>query len=162
VSIRRSIATALVVISAVLVSSCSGNFGEQTDKPYNPAAGTDDRSGQVDVLNALVVSGTDGSGTVIASLVNNDQTHGDQLTNVAGAGRDAGLTVTPGGPTTIPAAGMLNLATKGRITARGKRVVPGNFVEITFSFSRASSVTMGVPVVSADNPDYAGVKVPSS
>jgi len=160
VSIRRSIAAAVVVVSVPLLSSCGVNFNAQTDQPYNPSAGVDDRSGSVDVLNALIVSGTDGSGTVIASLVNNDQTHSDTLTNVAGAGRDAGVQVTPGGTTSIAAAGMLNLAKQGSITIRGKRVVPGNFVEITFSFSRGSSITLGVPVVSASNPDYAGIKVP--
>ena len=159
-SLRRSIAAALVVVTVPLLSSCAGNFNAQTDQPYNPAAGTDDRSGSVDVLNALIVSGTDGSGTVVASLVNNDQTHADRLTNVAGAGRDAGLSVTPGGSTTIAAGGMLNLATQSHITARGTRVVPGNFVEITFSFDRGAAITLGVPVVSAKNPDYAGIKVP--
>ena len=66
-------------------------LGAQTDQVYNPAAGVDDRSGSVDVLNALVVSGSDGSGTVIASLVNNDQTHSDSLRSVAGAGADSSL-----------------------------------------------------------------------
>jgi len=81
---------------------------------------------------------------------------------VSGAGKDAGMTVRPGGDTTIPAGGLLNLATKGAVTIRGQRVVPGNFVTITFSFDRAQSVTLDVPVVSHSNPDYAGVKVPSA
>jgi hypothetical protein len=72
------------------------------------------------------------------------------------------MTERPGGDTTIPAGGLLNLATKGAVTIRGQRVVPGNFVTITFSFDRAQSVTLDVPVVSHSNPDYAGVKVPSA
>jgi hypothetical protein len=115
----------------------------------------------VDVLNALVVSGTDGSGTLVATLVNNDQAHGDSLKGVAGAGRDSGLTAKVAGDTTIPAAGLLNLATKGNITVRHKAIVPGNFVTVTFSFDRAQPVTLDVPVVNADNPDYANIKVPS-
>jgi hypothetical protein len=162
VNVRRSIAAAAVLLAAPALSSCGVSFGAQTDQVYNPSVGVDDRSGQVDVLNALIVSGTNGSGTVVATLVNNDQQTDDTLKGVAGAGKDAGMTVKPGGDTTIPAGGVLNLATKGAVTIRGQRVVPGNFVTITFSFDRAQSVTLDVPVVSHSNPDYAGVKVPSA
>ena len=161
-NVRRSIAAAAVLLAAPALSSCGVSFGAQTDQVYNPSVGVDDRSGQVDVLNALIVSGTDGSGTVVATLVNNDQRTDDTLKGVSGAGKDAGMTVKPGGDTTIPAGGLLNLATKGAVTIRGQRVVPGNFVTITFSFDRAQSVTLDVPVVSHSNPDYAGVKVPSA
>jgi hypothetical protein len=161
VNLRRSVAVVALVLAVPVVSSCGVGFNEQTDQVYNPAAGVDDRSGSVNVLNALVVSGTDGSGTVIASLVNEDQTHSDTLQGVAGAGSDSSLKVTPGGSTTIPAGGVLNLATQGKIFVRGTRVVPGNLVEITFSFDRARSVTLKAPVVSHDDPVYADVQVPS-
>ncbi len=161
-NVRRSIAAAAVLLAVPALSACGVSFGAQTDQVYNPTVGVDDQSGQVDVLNALIVSGTDGSGTVVASLVNNDQQTADTLKGVSGAGKDAPLTVKSGGDTTIPAGGLLNLATQGNITARGQRIVPGNFVEITFSFDRAEAITVGVPVVSHSNPDYAGVKVPTS
>lgn len=160
-NLRRSVAVAAFVLAVPVLSSCGVGFSEQTDQVYNPSAGVDDRSGSVNVLNALVVSGTDGSGTVIASLVNDDQTHADKLVSVAGAGRDSALKVTPGGATDIPAGGMLNLATDGHVYVRGSRVVPGNLVEITFSFDRGKSITLKAPVVSADDPVYAGIKVPS-
>lgn len=160
-NVRRSIAAAAVLITAPVLSSCGVNFNEQTDQVYNPAVGTDDRSGTVDVLNALVVSGTDGSGTVVATLVNKDQRHGDALSGVTGAGADSKATVQLGGATKIPAAGLLNLATDGRVFLRGSRVAAGNFVKITFSFGRAQSITLDVPVVSASSPNYAGVRLPS-
>ncbi len=155
-------AAAVLVVAAPLLSSCGINFGAQTDQVYNPSAGVDDRSGTVDVLNALVVSGSEGSGTVIASLVNNEQGRDDTLRGVAGAGADSSLQVTVGGDTTIPAGGLLNLATTGSITARGDRIKPGYFVEITFSFARGQAITLQAPVVSADDPVYRDVKVPSS
>ena len=161
-NVRRSIAATAVLLAIPALSACGVSFGAQTDQVYNPTVGVDDQSGQVDVLNALIVSGTNGSGTVVATLVNNDQQTADTLKGVSGAGKDAGITVKPGGETSIPAGGLLNLATQGNITARGKRIVPGNVVEITFSFDRAQAITVGVPVVSSSNPDYAGVKVPTS
>ena len=161
-NVRRSIAAAAVLLAVPALSACGVSFGAQTDQVYNPTVGVDDQSGQVDVLNALIVSGSNGSGTVVASLANNDQQTADTLKGVSGAGKDASLTVKVGGDTTIPAGGLLNLATQGNITARGQRIVPGNFVEITFSFDRAEAITVAVPVVSHSNPDYASVKVPTS
>jgi hypothetical protein len=160
VSVRRRLATAVLVLAVPAVSGCGINFDAQTGQVYNPSVGVDDRSGSVDVLNALVVSGAQGSGTVIATLVNNDQTHADSLTALSGAGRDSSLQITTGGTTRIPAQGLLNLAEEGRNFVRGSRVQAGYFVEITFSFDRGKSVTMGVPVVSADQPEYGGVPLP--
>jgi hypothetical protein len=160
VNVRRKLAVAAVVLAVPALSSCGVNFSAQTDQVYNPAVGVDDRSGSVDVINALIVSGTDGKGTVVATLVNNDQVNDDTLRGVTGAGRDKDLKVTTSGDTTIKAGGLLNLATGGGVAATGKRVVPGNFVTVTFSFDRGQAVTLDVPVVSADNPDYKDVKVP--
>jgi hypothetical protein len=159
VNVRRSLASAVLLLAVTGLSSCTVNFGEQTDKVYNPSAGVDDRSGSVDVLNALVVSGSTGSGAVIATLVNNDQTHPDALRSVAGAGSDSSLQVTPGGRTAIPAGGLLNLATQGRIVVRGSQVVPGSLVNITFTFQRGKAITVQAPVV-ADSSEYSGVAVP--
>jgi hypothetical protein len=160
VKARRAVAVVALLLLAPGISACSRGFNEQTDQVYTPAAGADDRSGSVDVLNALIVSGTDGSGTVVASLVNNDQTHDDTLRGVSGAGSDSGAQVKPGGDTTIPAGGLLNLATKGQIEIRDKSVVPGGLVDIRFTFDRGQAVTMTVPVVSADDPTYSGIAVP--
>jgi hypothetical protein len=162
VNVRRRLASAVLLLAAVpTLSSCTVNFDEQTDKVYNPSAGVDDRSGEVDVLNALIVSGADGSGTVCATLVNENQTTPDRLRGVAGQGTDTSLKVTPGGATAVPAGGLLNLASQGRIFARGARVVPGNFVSITFTFQRAKAITVDVPVVSNAGTTYSGVTLPT-
>jgi hypothetical protein len=161
VNVRRRIALAVLPLALPVLSSCTVNFNEQTDQVYNPSAGVDDRSGQVDVLNALVVSGGEGSGTVVATLVNNDQTRADKLRSVSGSGADASLKVTPGGATNIAAGGLLNLATDGRIVVRGDQVKPGGTVSLTFSFERAKAITVDAPVL-PNTGAYADVRVPSA
>jgi hypothetical protein len=161
VNVRRSIAVAAALVAAPVMSSCGVNFDAQTDQVYNPAVGVNDRAGSVDVLNALVVSGSPGSGTIAATLVNNDQQNADSLRGVAGAGDDSGLTASTGGTTDIPAGGLLNLAEDGRVSIRGEGITPGSFVEITFSFERGKAVTMKVPVVSSSDSDYSDVPLPS-
>jgi hypothetical protein len=161
VNVRRTVVAAVLLLGAPVLSSCGVNFDAQTDQPYNPAVGVDDRSSAVDVLNALIVSGDNGSGTLVASLVNNDTRQDDRVADVTGAGRDANLTVQSGGDTAITAGGLLNLADQGRFSVTGDRVVPGNFVRLTFSFDRGEPVTVDVPVLSSDNPAYADVRLPS-
>jgi hypothetical protein len=163
VNVRRSIAAAAVLAAAPVLSSCGVNFGAQTDQVYQPGTGVDDRSGSVDVINALIVSGDDGSGTVVAGLVNNDEQNPDTLKDVAGAGDDGSVAVQVAGPTRIDAGGLLNLAKDGGITVSGKQVKPGTFVTITFSFDRGAAVTLDLPVVSnAVTGDYDEVPVPST
>ncbi len=158
---RRSLAAAVLVLAAPVLSSCGGNFNQQTNQIYNPAEGVNDRSGSVDVLNALVVSSESGSGTVVATLVNNDQDHDDTLKSIAGAGNDANLKITPGGPTVIPAGGLLNLAERGRNFVEGDRVQAGYFVDLTFTFDRGTAITVNAPVVNGAEPEYTAVPQPA-
>jgi outer membrane lipopolysaccharide assembly protein LptE/RlpB len=161
VIVRRSIAAAAVVLVVPVLAGCGVNFRAQTDQVYNPTVGVDDRNSQVDVLNALIVSGSDGSGTVVASLVNNDESVDDTLKSVTGAGADSSLKVTTGGDTTIPAGGLLNMATQSKVFAHGKQIAAGEFVDITFNFARAGAVTVDVPVVSSTDPAYEKIPLPS-
>jgi hypothetical protein len=141
------------------MTSCG--FDRPTDQVYTPGVGVNERSGQVDVLHALIVSDSEGSGTVVASLANNDTDEGDSLTRIAGSGEDSSLSVTLDGPVDIPAGGAVQLLDETEVAAEGKSVESGSFVELTFSFERGENVTVQVPVV-ARRGDFADVPVPSS
>ena len=158
---RRSLAAAVLVLAVPALSSCGGNFNQQTNQIYNPAEGVDDRSGSVDVLNALVVSTENGSGTVVTTFVNNNRDRQDRLKSIAGAGDDSNLEITPGGPTAIPAGGLLNLAERGRNFVRGERIRAGNFVELTFTFQHGTAITVDAPVVNGAEPEYTSVPQPT-
>lgn len=161
VNARRSLAAAVLVLAAPVLSSCGGNFNQQTNQIYNPAEGVDDRSGDVDVLNALVVSTENGSGTVVATFVNNNKDRDDTLKSITGAGDDADLKITPGGPTAIQAGGLLNLAERGRNFVEGERVRAGYFVDITFTFDQGTAITVNAPVVNGEEPEYTSVPQPA-
>ena len=159
---RLRIATAAAVLALPVMSSCGSNFNAPTDQVYQPGLGTNDRSGSIDVLHALIVSGEDGTGTLVAALVNNDVENDDTLVGVAGAGDDGSIKVqAQGGPVEIAAGELYQLADKGSVSVRADQIQPGRFVELTFSFERGESVTVEVPVV-ARSGDYANVPVPSA
>lgn len=149
---RRSGVIASLLLAPVL-TACG--FSAQTDQVYQPAEGVLDRSGSVDILNALVVSGDDGAGTLATTLVNNLDTDA-QLTNVTGPE----VTVpAPAEDVEIPALGLNNLADGGEIAVFGDGVVPGTFVELTLTFSTGQATTIKAPVVTAED-DYAEVPLP--
>ncbi|MGO4255578.1 hypothetical protein [Marmoricola sp. RAF53] len=149
---RRRAALAALLLAPTL-AACG--FNVQTDQVYQPAEGVNNRAGQVDILNATVVSGTDGSGTFAGTLVNNSQKDADQLTEVSGEGLD----VTLPEPIDIPAGGLVNLADEGTVSVEGESVVPGGYVMMTFVFANGQSTTVQVPVV-VHGGDYADVPLP--
>lgn len=152
---RLSIAIAAAVAAAPALASCG--FGVQTDQVYNPGVGTNNRTGKVDVLDALVVSGTRGQGTVVAGLSNNNEIRPDKLVSVSGAGKNQGLSVQQGERPTIEPGGFVQLAdlTDG-VFVRGGDVVPGRLVTLRFTFKNAESITLDAPVV-ARTSEYANV-----
>jgi hypothetical protein len=162
VTLRRGVAAAAVALALPALVSCGSNFNAPTDQVYTPAQGVNDRSSDVDVLNALIVSGEDGSGTLIAGLANNREERADTLTQVGGAGPDAGITVNgPSGGTEIPAGGYVQLADEGAYSVEASQVQPGRFITVAFSFENSAQVTMQIPVVSADEADFTDVPLPS-
>lgn len=150
--IQRRAAIAALLLAPAL-TACG--FSAQTDQVYQPAVGVNDRSGSVDILNALIVSGTDGSGTFAGTLVNKNQTQDDVLDSVTGPGITASRA-----SVTIKAGGNARLADSGALTLQGSTIKPGTLVELTFTFGSGQSTTLKVPVV-ANTGDYADVPLPS-
>jgi hypothetical protein len=144
----RLVAGALV-LALPLLGSCG--FNKATDEVYTPGAGTDDRTQDVDVLSAVIVSAQADSGTFIASLSNN-LTKPDEsrtLTSVAGAGEWSDLTVEPSDLSIeVPPRGFVNLVDEDPITVHGD-FTPGQVAELTLNFDSGDSVTMDVPIVYA-------------
>ncbi len=156
-SLRRSIAVAALVVAPVL-TSCG--FGQPTDTVYNPGVGVNDRDGQVDVLNALIVSGAAGSGSVVATLSNNSSGEADRLTDISGAGDNAGAQVSLDSPIDIPGGGSVSISDEAEVPVEGDGIDAGAFAEVTFTFENAEPVTIEVPVVARRGP-YADIPVPS-
>jgi len=153
--LRRNIAltaSALVLAATPVLTSCGFNYA--TDRVYTPAAGVNNRDASVDVLAAVVVSAQDDSGTFIASFANNNVDKDATVESLAGA---EGNTLQPGSfsPITVPAGGLVNLATDGGIPISGT-FTAGDFLPVTITFGDGERVIMKVPVVRADG-DYAGL-----
>jgi hypothetical protein len=150
---QRRVAIAALLLAPTL-TACG--FSVQTDQVYQAAVGVNDRSGQVHILNALIVSDEDGSGTFAGTLVNKSTTEDDRLESVTGEGITASRRTIE-----IPAGGIATLAESGDVTLTGDAIEPGVFVTLTFAFSDGDSVTVSMPVVAAEG-GYADVPMPSA
>jgi hypothetical protein len=157
--IKRRVAIVAALLLAPTLAACG--FGAQTDKVYQPATGVNDRSGVVEILNAQIVSGADGTGTFIAALDNN-AAKADKLVNVTGEG----VTSTSTG-VEIPADGVANLALPAagsnpvQVQVDGPGIKAGKWVRLTFTFASGQSSEVLVPIVS-NSQDFADVPLPSA
>lgn len=141
----RVVAAASLVLLVPTLGACGFSF--QTDKVYQPSVGVNDRSGQVDVLGAVIVSGIDGQGTLVASLANKSQTRSETLTSVAAADSTAGITTRIDKPITVGPGALVNLADQGAISITGAGITPGPFVRLVLGFDSGQQVDVDVPVV---------------
>ena len=151
----RPLATAAAVLAlAVPLSSCG--FDYATDRDYTPAGGANNREGDIDVLSAVVVSATEGSGTFVASLSNNDSGTEQTLTGVSG---DEGATIEAAEfePVTIPAGGLVNLADPAADVVLTGEFTAGDFVPLAIDFGSGERITMEVPVVPDDSGYWEGM-----
>ena len=144
----RPLATAAAVLAlAVPLTSCG--FDYATERDYTPAGGANNRSGDVDILSAVVVSAAEGSGTFVASLSNNDVDAEQSFTGVSG---DEGADVTAADfdPISIAPGGLVNLADPAADIVLTGDFAAGDFLPLAVDFGNGERVLIEVPVVADD------------
>jgi hypothetical protein len=160
---QKALAAAAALLAVPALSACGVNFGAQTDQVYTPSDGENHREGTVDVLNALIISETPGSGRLIAGLSNNDTEGADTLSGVVGAGNSQGITVDMQ-PVEVPEGQLVQLASEETtpvfLSGDPEALAPGTFVRVTFQFANADPATLNVPVL-APGETYADVELPA-
>ena len=152
--VRRSTAmlAGMLLLAVPVTASCGmSGLDAATNRDYTPAAGANDRDASVDVLGAVVVSAQQGSGTFLATFVNNDTRNDATVTGIGSPAGGPDLTVGDFAPITVPARGMDNLAGEGRagIPVSGD-FKAGDFLTVQVTLGTGETVDMKVPVVPDD------------
>lgn len=163
--VHRSLVTTLISVALLaLVSACGMNA--QTLQPYTPAEGVNANVGPtgnwVQVRNLMILAREDGGqGIVSASIV---ATERDALTGVAGHPYKAddtegtAFTVTLPDPVGLSADSLVVLTQRPQlITVESPDLIVGGDAELTLTFSGVGDLTLRVPVVDGDQPDYATI-----
>jgi copper(I)-binding protein len=152
VNLRRTLATGAAALTVTAALAACG-FSYPTDRVNNITAGANYRDGTVNVLNAVVVSQNGGTGTFIATFVNNSDTKTVSLTGMTGDGTAVAQVSVE--PFPIQPNSLVNLADGGGIAVQGSFTL-GQFVALTVTFDNGETVPMKVPVVE-NGGDYAGL-----
>ncbi len=163
----RAALAALALAATCALSACGVGFDAQTTKIYTAPEGTDVRDGDVKGLNLLLVDNGDGSGTLVAALVNQadevDSLQTIVATDTDADGADEAVDLEVSGfdePVELPAGKLVQLADGDPVIAlTGDTIAAGGFVQVTMTFTRAGSITADIPVVERAEP-YADVPVP--
>lgn len=161
-NLRRPARTTVALATAAMalgLSSCS--YDNPTDMVYNPGIGVNDQSSSVDVLNAVIVKGSDTStgGVLVTTLVNNEEQSDDRLAGVEVGPEDQGVDTSFGSSVDIPGGELVDITDEG-IEVSGEGVADGAFITLTYSFANAESVTVQVPVVVQGEGYYEDVETP--
>lgn len=152
--LRRVPAVAAAAVAAALLTGCSAGFDATSIQPYAPADGVLANSGDIRVLNALVVADADGDTGVVSMTLVNRGTRDDRLTEITSPDGSVALT----GDTTLPAGGAVRLGSDTDVTAvvEGLAKQAGENIRLRLSFSRTPPVTINTVVVAATG-DYAEI-----
>ncbi len=141
-AVSWGVRASVVALVAGLTTACG--FQPQTNVVNNIAVGAEDRSGTVDVLNAVVIAGEADLGVFSASLVNpigeDPVTFGGLVPtgDLGELGRYAS--------TEVPAGELVDLSDSGGVPVEGD-FRAGQYVTVTLDLADDGRVTLDVPVV---------------
>ncbi len=142
---RTTLALGALALTSPALASCG--FDKATNRVNTISMGGADRSGQVDVLNAVIVSAQPGSGTLISTLVNNDPTEAAEL-DLIEAGDETPLEVATTEPVAIDPRGRAVLQGEDGVGVTGE-FTPGDVMSLTYTFANGEQSVLEVPVVPA-------------
>ena len=163
----RGSASLLLVIGLLLVSGACG-MDVQTNRPYTPSEGVNidvgDRANPnkvVHVRNLALISYAPGEAIVSGSLLTADR---DALTAVSGmpikvdGTEGAQFTGTIPNTVSIANGAQVVLTDQAPITVKSADLMAGLDAVLTLAFQNAGEVTLRVPVVDGNEPQYLPLK----
>jgi len=143
--LRRSLALLSgAILLAAPLSSCG--FDLATNKVNTIAAGTNNRVASVDVLGAVVVSAEEGSGTFIASFVNNSTSESASVESLEPQG-ETSAQVVDFSPVEVEPNSIVNLAEDDQGIAVEGEFAAGDRLPMVVTLSGGDRVEIDVPVV---------------
>lgn len=138
--------------SVTLLTGCmpGPGFNATSIKPYAPSDGVRADSGDLRVVNALVVANSSLSAGVLSTTIVNRGTKPDELTDVTSPDGTVSFT---GDGTLNPETGVrLGAGTDPSATLSGLTKLPGETITVKLIFRRADPVTLHTVVVAAEGP----------
>lgn len=135
------------LLAAGALSGCGTNMQAQTNAVYDAGTGVNARGGGVDVLNALIVSNEDGTGTLSTALVNQAD-EADELTSVEISSEGEPLNLMAEGlPLELPPYPPNPVQLDDEAPVYVEEAETGLVLTLTMTFANGEPVEVEVPVV---------------
>lgn len=154
---RGAAALAAVAALAPAAAGCAAGADAQTNKPYSATEGVDAAVSGMKLRSTLILGPRPGMRLNTGDLapmyltLANDGTKADRLERVSTDGTFGAVKISGGGVTVAPTKavriGQNPAITLGKLS---RPLMGGESVRMTFTFSRAGSLTINVPVVARD------------
>ena len=146
-------ALAAAVTASAVLGGCSAGFDATSAQPYAPSDGIIASSGDLRVLNALVVAAEGADDGLVSMTVVNRGQQDDRITGITSPHGSVTLV----GDDELPAGGAVTFGAEDTTaTLSGLEKDPGQGIELKVSFARAEPVTLRTVVVPATD-DYASL-----
>jgi hypothetical protein len=145
--IRTALTPVLLALTPLaLATGCAAGMNAQTLKPYAPADGVVANSGNIRVLNALVVEDSTATGVVSLTIVNRGDKD-DSLTDLTSPDGSVDLT----GTRDLPAGAAVRFSATTEPSATISSMVkpPGQTITLRLSFTHSRPITLHTVVVPA-------------
>jgi hypothetical protein len=139
---------AATMVTAFALAGCAGTGDNaQTNQQYQAGVGTNLRTGQVQLYNALAVDNGDGTATlstVVLNTTDRTQKLDSASASVPNGGRGVGVQAAPA---IIGPGATFNTGPAATVVFTGKALKPGDYVTVTLRFDDAGEVSVDAPVV---------------
>ena len=144
--LRRPTALLVALVAALpALSACSASGRDAATSQVNQIVmGANNRDFDVDVLNAVIVAKTDGSGTFIATLVNNSSQADNSMTALEG---EQGLTSRRSRPSRSRCGAWSTSPTTTRGSSSRVTSRLGQYVPLTVTLGDGTAIPVNTPVV---------------
>lgn len=143
----RIAATTLAIAATLALAGCTATGNDaQTNQQYQPGVGTNLRTGQVQLYNALAVDNGDGTATLSTLVLNTTEDTQKLDSALATTGDNVPVGVETA-PAIIGPRDTFNTGPAATVLFTGDAVQPGNYVTVTLTFDEAGDVTIEAPVV---------------
>lgn len=148
------VAALFAVASTVLLTGCAAGFNATSIKPYAPSDGVRADTGDLRIVNALVVADSTATRGVLSTTIVNRGNKPDELTDVTSP--DGQVSFTGDGTLAPGSAVPLGATTDPSAIFSGLTKLAGETITVKLTFRRADPVTLKTLVVTAEGP-YASV-----
>lgn len=145
---RRLALTTAALGAALGLSACGTGLSAQTNAVYQASVGADQRQGDFESYNTIIVANGDDSWSLTAALLNTTDDAGQLVSyTVAPLGGGQSISAKPDKPVSIKAGALTTIGYEGEAIFDSSDLVNGEYAVVSLNFSNGSTTEIETPIL---------------